>query len=143
MNTAHTPTPWNAAHRICDDGMYRTQIYSDEHGLIANLAWAPRPLGNGVTTSARESNARRIIACVNACAGISTEQLEKDIAVGGEKAIYECHEATTAAAIKVGGELLAALKRLLRVVDAHGGFDQDDEGASAQARAVIAKAEAA
>lgn len=41
-----------------------------------------------------ESNARRIVACVNACAGIPSEQLEKDIAIGGEKAVIESMEAT-------------------------------------------------
>lgn len=38
---------------------------------------------------AASENAIRIVACVNACAGIETEQLEKDIAVGGEKAIFD------------------------------------------------------
>ena len=37
--------------------MYRTEIYSVEHGGIATCDWTPENLGNGVTGTYREANA--------------------------------------------------------------------------------------
>ena len=59
----HTPEPWRVDQRdkswvICDENHSLTMISDDIFGAID------------------EANAARIVACVNACAGISNEQLE-------------------------------------------------------------------
>lgn len=63
----HTPEPWyfkECADNDCDCGCVVTDenIHDNEHIVI--------PLGY-----VRFTDARRIVACVNACAGISTEEL--------------------------------------------------------------------
>jgi hypothetical protein len=58
----HTPGPWCAKHREGADGMYRTEVYSEQHGGIATCEWTPKNCGNGVTATYREANARLIAA---------------------------------------------------------------------------------
>lgn len=60
----HTPEPWvvNGSHIESEN----------EHGWV-NDGWIIADLSG----SQIEANARRIVACVNACAGASTEVLEK------------------------------------------------------------------
>jgi hypothetical protein len=58
----HTPGPWNATHRKGSDGMYRTEVYSAQHGGIATCDWTPKHCGNGVTETYREANAQLIAA---------------------------------------------------------------------------------
>lgn len=59
---SHTPGPWSQSHREGPDGMWNTQVYDDSGATIATLAWYPVELPNGVTTTAREANARLIAA---------------------------------------------------------------------------------
>jgi hypothetical protein len=60
---SHTPEPWHSGCR---------QIEDDNGVLIANLTgW------KGDAES--KANARRIVACVNACKGIKTESLEMEV----------------------------------------------------------------
>lgn len=70
----HTPEPWATEYRE-RDGSYRQEIFDVNGEAIAYLAWFPIPTATGTTTN-RKENARRIVACVNACAGWATEQLE-------------------------------------------------------------------
>jgi hypothetical protein len=58
--TEHDPEPW----RLEDD--------IPGHGPNESAVWPARVRGFPTTTA----NARRIVACVNACAGIPTEALE-------------------------------------------------------------------
>jgi len=62
--SAHTPGPWLHDHREGDNGYFNTEVFSpnDSWGVIATLAWVPQPLGNGVTGTYREANARLIAA---------------------------------------------------------------------------------
>lgn len=61
----HTPTPW-----YCDgDG-----VYSNEDCEGAPLAHV---MSMGYDKDFRNIDARRIVACINACAGLDTEQLEQ------------------------------------------------------------------
>ena len=62
----HTPGPW-VIGRPPPNG---EQTIGDKNGLMVAVATT----GYGVNS---EANARRIVACVNACAGITTEQLER------------------------------------------------------------------
>lgn len=61
----HTPEPWHAP------GL--GEIHSADHGDIAQICFAVNDEGACGT----EADARRIVACVNACAGIPTDDLER------------------------------------------------------------------
>jgi hypothetical protein len=68
MNTTetkveHTPEPWRAVHHN-----RAASILSDSHGPIAGTE------GDSVPVAEQHENANRIIACVNACAGIADPQ---------------------------------------------------------------------
>jgi hypothetical protein len=58
----HTPGPWETKHRKGSDAMYRTEIFSEQHGGIATCEWTPKHCGNGVTETYREANAHLISA---------------------------------------------------------------------------------
>lgn len=62
MNAQHTPGLWHYSHREGADGMYRTEVFSEQHGGIATCDWTPKHCGNGVTATYREANARLIAA---------------------------------------------------------------------------------
>lgn len=69
MNAKHTPGPWFISRP------YQT-LYIESRiagGMIQEVA-SIGPNANGWSES--EANARRIVACVNACDGIPTEVLE-------------------------------------------------------------------
>ena len=61
MKTEHTPEPW--IYAMPD---------SDHEGIICG-----RHGGQVIDGEFNEANARRIVACVNSCAGIPTEVLER------------------------------------------------------------------
>ena len=68
MTTKHTPGPW----RIDE---YRNFVTPDGPLYLGGVT-TPRALGDGIRKG--WENARRIVACVNACEGISTENLEEN-----------------------------------------------------------------
>lgn len=74
----HTKEPWRMAEEVFDnDGASESVIRAldDRAAVAVTLDFGPNNPGM------REANAKRIVACVNACAGIKTwylEQLVKD-----------------------------------------------------------------
>ena len=95
MKTEHTPEPW------ATNG---TRIESEHSHGWANDGW----IIAGLEGPDAEANARRIVACVNVCAGIPTEVLEHgDIAKALK--IFALDSATFR---RQRDELLAALERL-------------------------------
>ena len=62
----HTPEPW-----ICG-GLYNSNIYGVDNILIASAI-----TNHEKSVTKFNLNARRIVACVNACKGIGTETLER------------------------------------------------------------------
>jgi len=64
----HTPEPWYVAHHQF--------IYAAGHLLVGQTACPPALSDDPVATQA--INADRIVACLNACAGISEESLADD-----------------------------------------------------------------
>lgn len=62
---SHTPTPWEVVIRDEDDADINA---TRKDGWYVTLAM-----------NIGHENARRIVACVNACAGISTENLEQNL----------------------------------------------------------------
>ena len=99
----HTPEPW----RAFNNGQGVVGVSTDRSDVcwtrIADGSW----LDSDKTIDADYENARRIVACVNACAGIDTELLE----------IIEDNDKTLAGVIanveKQRDELLAALERFM------------------------------
>ena len=68
----HTPGPW-VIGRPPSNG---EQTIGDKNGLMVAVATT----GYGVNS---EANARRIVACVNACAGMTNEQLDNICMISG------------------------------------------------------------
>jgi hypothetical protein len=77
----HTQEPWYVAHHQF--------IYADGHLLIGQTACPNALSDNPVATQA--INAERIVACVNACAGISTETLV-EYGDGNLEALYKMQQ---------------------------------------------------
>ncbi len=73
----HVKEPWKTAYRINPrTQMYAQEIFDENGETIATLSWYPVKKNDHMTATNREANARRIVACVNRCSGISTEDLE-------------------------------------------------------------------
>lgn len=127
MNIEHTPEPWHVGVRTAHS---KRDIYGPQGSIVA--------LADGVFTSLPEAqaNARRIVACVNACAGI--DDPEKYIALA--KALAD----ETHKLVAQRDELVAALDRaavMLERVTRRGGFVVGCDAAAKEARAALAKLE--
>lgn len=70
MTTQHTLGPWIQSHRQGADRLYRTEVYSEEHGGIATCNWTVKHCGKGVTETYREANARLIAAAPDLIAAL-------------------------------------------------------------------------
>lgn len=75
MANQHTPEPWK----------FLEQPEPNEYCLVTNdgLKWVIALQINGdLMPDQQKANARRIVACVNACAGLDTELLEQIVILG-------------------------------------------------------------
>lgn len=99
LEQKHTPEPWKAE-------------YAGEEGRLDIVAKDTGPWDGDVTLAMNigEANARRIVACVNACAGISTENLEDNLPVKELARRYN-------EIIKQRDVLLAAVEACVDVLD--------------------------
>lgn len=84
---SHTKEPWATEYRQSAGG-YAQEIFDADGQVIATAAWYIVQVSPGTIATNRVENARRIVACVNACEGIPTEKLE-----GRTIADYVGHEA--------------------------------------------------
>lgn len=111
MSEQHTKEPW--------------KVSGTEH-IVAG--------GNYVVAlDCKPEDARRIVACVNACAGLSTQCLEE---TGGGVEHY-------IAVIKQRDELLAALERMLGEFNEQmAGIVHDERSVISNARSVVASVKA-
>jgi hypothetical protein len=125
MNTKHTPEPW----RVSTVSDYRVSA-SDGIGVCITDGVSPRR-----ATNENAPNARRIVACVNACEGISTEDLEENKNPGAARSTNDRLRA-------INAELLAALQQRMTLEPSPDMPDRSQGIAEAQfyARAAIAKA---
>lgn len=98
----HTKEPWGTAGTTVVQGLLP----------LAECTVADRSRSLKPDQLEAERNARRIVACVNACAGIPTDQIQKDIDVGGYEDIVKCHQAHIEMVEKQRDKLLAASKSL-------------------------------
>ena len=77
MTAQHAAAPWTA-NPVDDDNLIR--IKNAEGGQVAicsNFSFFDTPETLPSKELVNEANARRIVACVNACEGVSTEVLER------------------------------------------------------------------
>lgn len=101
MEQKHTPEPWRT------DGGYswgkqggQFAVCNDNDALMVTTA-----VGND------GANARRVVACVNACEGIETDRLEKFLGAETQRSIIRM-SGSLAEITRQRDELLAALERL-------------------------------
>lgn len=124
----HTPEPWEwSKHRFNSPPFEGT--LEKECGIYP-------PLGESgpVAIASGEANARRIVACVNACAGLANEQLDRVV----KNPLSSYREL-----MQQRDELLAALEKCRKELSAwmrDHGDDIATQEAVADARAAIAKA---
>lgn len=97
MENKHTPEPWKTVFRGDEGGLDIDAFVSNGWGDYVTLA-----------INVGEANASRIVACVNACAGIETIYLE---AMRGTS-ILEKANANCDIIMKQRDELLSALERI-------------------------------
>lgn len=103
--TAHTPEPW----RLDTDGG-SGQYHNIRHNMICS---GPYLLGSRRDTGTAKADAARIVACVNACAGINPEAVP---------------------------DLLAAVEDALIQFGANADYSEDDANSVSMLRAAINKA---
>jgi hypothetical protein len=98
MNPTHTPEPWNPGF-CTDDGF---NICANDNGRV-------------IATAKHIDDRNRIVACVNACAGLQTEDLEAGVLREGvgafiaERDHYKEESATLRAALQTQAEEAAKL----------------------------------
>lgn len=122
----HTKEPWSyrRADGIDSPSSKDYKIFSDDGALVAETF---ELIGKHRATD-QHANARRIVACVNACTGISNDVLDAGAIVESDK-LYAADKAL-GAAIRQRDELLGVLKAC-------------DLSEFPYAREIIAKVEAA
>ncbi len=93
----HTTEPWNL-YGPFEDGYVGVSSGETQPGKRRMLARTDSPNVHGdLSQTERDANARRIVACVNACQGIETESLEKGANGWLAKVIVLGGDATAAA----------------------------------------------
>ena len=126
--SGHTKEPWDWSEHKFNSAPF-------EGTLDAECGIYP-PLGESgpVAIASGKENARRIVACVNACAGIPTDDLE----ACPDRGLFHLADHANQLVIQ-RDELLAALENLLKAADL---FFAENEGLCGreQARAAIASA---
>lgn len=102
----HTKEPWSyrRADGIDSPSSEDYKIFSDDGALVAETF---ELIGKHRATD-QHANARRIVACVNACTGISNDVLDAGAIVESDK-LYAADKAL-GAAIRQRDELLGVLK---------------------------------
>ena len=118
MSNQHTPEPWSS-------GFYTAAEFP--FNICA-------PDGRVLATVKGEQDRRRIVACVNACAGIPIGELELSRRGSGLRDVAVVHQATTQR-----DELLAALREIRLLASYERGTE--DANIHEIARAAIAKVE--
>lgn len=90
----HTPEPWETKGTR-SDSVGREHIYiCGQHINSGPVLTVCLVTGQMVGPAAQEANARRIAACVNACKGMTTEDLESGLLA---QTLSEAHEAVSVA----------------------------------------------
>ena len=117
---SHTKEPWATEYRKTALGQYSQEVFDSEGQVIASMAWYPVKVSETTTATNREANARRIVACVNACAGIPTEALEDGSARAERDQLREMTGGTFYEIKKQRDELMKALEHQCEVLNRNG-----------------------
>lgn len=75
----HTPEPWKVESDPHFNGGRQLAVWTDKgpgHGLVAHVAPHCPPM-DGPALEQKEADARRIVACVNFLAGVSSEEINR------------------------------------------------------------------
>jgi hypothetical protein len=102
----HTAEPWIVSNLTDVFSADRRGNVNDGFQIADCSVDFDAPDDPGLSIDQRIANARRIVACVNACAGISTEELEEQVSHGRLIALSEC------SACEQRDNLLGALKTI-------------------------------
>lgn len=127
---SHTKEPWI----ICPGGRYDPEVIITTQARLDTAKGEICGMDVEFTGNhgvEQVANSRRIVACVNACAGISTDNLEINRPV---KWLADQYNAT----IKQRDDLLAALQDMLQVMEQHEQLSGCDCSTGDAARAAIA-----
>lgn len=135
MSDKHTPEPWSLSDAKNAAGVILGGPSRSLHtGTTVQSQIASACLQEWMTSGERDANARRIVACVNACRGLSTDVLERMPTGGLLNA--------TAELLTRRAQLLAALEMV--VTDKAPGYhDCVDDGEAECAWCIARKAIAA
>jgi hypothetical protein len=128
----HTKEPWSLKEVANYSGRIKYLVPVDSENMsLLTIVENERAVFPAIC---EDEDARRIVACVNACAGISTENLEDNLPL---KELAHRYNKT----LKQRDKLLTALKRLSFASQTTGGAAGRDDGLCAaidDAEAVIA-----
>ena len=105
MSEKYTKGPWNANFTRFSGWVVGFHITDPKHGSLRPICEAYDKMG-AMNPDEIAANARRIVACVNACEGISTENLEENRPVKWLAQQYN-------EVVKQRDELLEALQALM------------------------------
>jgi hypothetical protein len=124
----HTKEPWR---------LVAVNYKSSSHYILGGgLTWGKGAVAHIPTSRVNpsEENARRIVACVNACEGISTETMENMVAEGATLKIRARDNIADAG--KLHAKLLAAAKHAVRVIA------EERAGGSTESKRLMQQAQA-
>ena len=128
MNAKHTPGPWSVTHG---------EIFSNANdALIAKVmsgADSAPLLSKAIGSAEADRNASRIVACVNACEGMSTDDL-----MAGRAVLMDSYDALRAENERLREALQNALNVLAGIATGDLKTVRKDSPAIAQARAALA-----
>lgn len=138
----HTAEPWCIKCHTCETP---SDIGEGDDYTIEGADGTPVGFEPYRRDPKRGSDARRLVACVNACAGIPTEDLERHYTSGGglDEAIEEAGLRDHVNAVEQREQLLAALCLALPFVEDHEGDEVYKPGAVSKAVSTIKAAIAA
>ena len=143
----HTPEPWRL--RIED---YGDEIWfgGDGEGMATVEAGEPYPHSQSIAyiglnrksepeeSPEYQANARRIVACVNACAGILTEVIESFDGVQDVLSSWKTQQRELTALRQQVADLRAALARVVVAMETYGPADQRWVDALVEGNTVLA-----
>lgn len=128
--TQHTPEPW----RVCEppnNDMITCDAVSGRYLVYCTRAGGQDGICK-ISEQEQEANARRIVACVNACAGISTDTLI-EYGDGNLEALFKMQQQRDELQAKCD-ELLAAMHKAIFDLRTHGAVIRMLREAIAKAR---------
>lgn len=123
---AHTPEPWRVERRQFENVILHSKGDGYNNRVALTTEWSPASPPRTTPVEAN-ANARRIVACVNALAGIPIEAIESGVVAELASALVECENALAdyipqlearGAALYYGHKVLADARAALNKLEA-------------------------